>query len=80
MILGIGVDLVDIPPSIAQKSLPAKGDIPLSMCEAAGCRKHFDSDSTKDAITGCAVYPHHPDKTEPYLVCSFHHERKAETM
>ncbi len=78
---GVDTDwLVDIPASIDLKTLPEKGAVPNAMCEAAGCQKHFDSESHTDVITECAVYPHHPDKTEPFLVCAFHHERKAETM
>src|SRR5262245_21128155 len=65
---GVNSDwLVDIPTSVDLRTLPEKGDVPIAMCEAAGCQKRFDSDSNKDVITACSVYPYRPDKTEPYL-------------
>lgn len=66
--------LVDAPANV---ELPATGDLPIELC-ATGCTKHLDNG--KKTITKCAGYPYRPDETEPYLVCSFHKSRKAQTM
>jgi hypothetical protein len=71
--------LVDVPPSVDLATLPAKGAVPIELCEAAGCRSKMSADDVP-IIDACSVYPYRPDKTEPFVVCSFHDERPARTM
>lgn len=71
--------LVDIPPSVGLATLPAKGAVPIELCEAAGCRSKLSAEDVP-VIDACSVYPYRPDETEQFVVCSFHDERPATTM
>ena len=71
--------LVDVPPSVDLATLPARGAVPIELCEAAGCRGKMPAEDVP-VIDACSVYPYRPDETEQLLVCSFHDERPATTM
>ncbi len=71
--------LVEIPETVDQRTLPASGPVSNELCLIAGCRGHAGVDNDP-VIDGCSIYPYHPDRTEQFLVCSYHDTRAPTTM